>query len=143
MLIAFTAWMIWSRTSSSVAAKQERSKKQIEYSYLIYGMLVLIAIVGMYALSFRPFLRFLSRCLVINQNITVIPNGELCKEESSSTDSLNERKKRNTDESKTYCSCRHEPLNLLKKTCVEMEGDANYGVRGYTKLAGRRDISTV
>lgn len=144
MLVAFTTWMIWSRTSSSVAAKQERNKKQIEYSYLIYGMLVLIAIVGMYALSFRPFLRFMSRCLVMNQSITVIPNGELCKEEeASSTNTLKEHDTGKTCESKKYSSCKHESLTLSTSTFIHMEGDTNYGTRGYTKLAGRGDISMV
>ena len=108
MLVAFTAWMIWSRTSSSVAAKQERNKKQIEYRYLIYGMLVLIAIIGMYALSFRPILRFMSRCLVMNQSITVIPNGELCKEEASGTSTFDEPDTGKTYESKKHSSCKHE-----------------------------------
>ena len=143
MLVAFTAWMIWSRTSSSVAAKQERNKKQIEYSYLIYGMLVLIAIIGMYALSFRPFLRFITRCLVMNQSITVIPNGELCKEEASNTNTLDEPDTGKTYESKKHSSCKHESLNLLKGTFIQMDEDTNYRVRGYTKLLGRGDISTV
>jgi hypothetical protein len=144
MLVAFTAWIIWSRTSSSMEARQERDKKQIEYSYLVYGMLVLIAIVGMYALNFRPFMKFLSRCLVINQSITVIPNGELCKEKTSSTDTLDEHDRGKTNESTKHCSCKHD-LPVLKDTCVQVQmvEDMKYGVQGYTKLPGRKDVNMV
>ncbi|XP_028408789.1 E3 ubiquitin-protein ligase MARCH9-like [Dendronephthya gigantea] len=138
MLVAFTTWIIWSRTSSSLAAKRERNKKQVEYSYFVYGMLVLIAIIGMYALNGRPFLRFLGKCLVINQSIIVIPNGELCDEKASDTItiSMDELDKVKTVHSRTNCSSKHE-VPSLKETYVQvhMVDPMKYGVRGYAKLA--------
>ncbi len=142
--MAFTTWIIWSRTSSSTEAKQERDKKQVEYSYVVYGMLVLIAIIGIYALNFRPFVTFISKCLVINKTITVIPNGELCKEKTSSMDTLGELDRPRSDESKKHCPCKHD-LPLLKDTYVQvhMVEDMNYGLQRYTKLAGRENVNMV
>ena len=140
-LAAFTAWIIWSRTSSSTEAKQEREKKQIEYSYIVYGLLVLIAFVGMYALNIRPMARFLGKCLVINRTIAVIPNGELCKEKTASMNSLDKRE--NSDESKR-CPCRHD-LALSKDAYVQLQmvDGTKYEVQGYTKLEGGNDITMV
>ena len=141
MLVAFTVWIIWSRTSSSTEAKQERNKKQVEYSYVVYGMLVLIAIVGMYALNIRPFSRFLSRCLVMNQNIVLIPNGELCKDESSSTEILEELGKENSDQSRKHSSHKNQ-LSSLRDTYVQVQAveDTNFALLGYSKLAGPVDM---
>ena len=139
-LAAFTAWIIWSRTSTSTEAKEERGRKQIEYSYIVYGLLVLIAFVGMYALNIRPLARFLSRCLVINRTIVVIPNGELCKEKTASMEALNQLEKEKLDESKNRCPCKHD-LPLLKDSYVQMVDGTNYEVQGYTKFAGGNDIN--
>ena len=140
-LAAFTAWIIWSRTSSSTEAKEERARKQVEYSYIVYGLLVLIAFVGMYALNIRPMARFLGRCLVINRTVAVIPNGELCKEKTSSMEALDQLEKGKLDESKNRCSCEHD-LPLLKDSYVQMVDGTNYEVHGYTKFAGGNDINT-
>lgn len=136
MLMAFTTWIIWSRTSSSPAAKRERNKKQVEYSYFVYGMLVLIAIVAMYALNVRPFLRFLGKCLVINRSIIVIPNGKLDPGKASDAMTIDEFERVKAVQSKTNCSNKHE-IPSLKETCVQvhMVDPMKYGARGYTKFA--------
>jgi hypothetical protein len=143
-LAAFTSWIIWSRTSSSSEAREERGKKQIEYSYIVYGLLVLIAFVGMYALNVRPMGRFLSRCLVINRTTAVIPNGDLCKEETESMDTLNQLEKGKPLESKNRCPCKHD-LALLKDTYVQLQSvdGTKYEVHGYSKLAGGKDMNMV
>ena len=120
MLITFTAWIIWSRVSSSPQAMKERSKRQVEYTYLVYGMLVFIAIVGMYALNFRPFVGYISRCIVINQDIVVVPRGELCQSE----------KDFEPYHEKCNKTCKHS--SYPKSTFVQMDNDV--GWKRYAKL---------
>ena len=116
MLITFTTWIIWSTTSSSSEAKQERSKRQVEYTYLVYGMLLLISIVGIYAINFQPFIHYISRCIVMNQSIEVIPKGELCK----TKEDVSEAVKQNdcgTDDTK----CSKHDFGTMKDTCVQVQ----------------------
>lgn len=144
MFIAFTSWIVWSRVSSSAAAEQERGKKQVKYSYIIYGMLVLIAIVGMYAVNVRAFVNFISRCLVINKTIMVIPNGDLCEETTSSTESLDECDRDKSAQITKHSPCKHD-LPLLRDTCVQLQfvEDTTFSVQGYTKRAGQNEVNMV
>lgn len=118
MFVAFTTWILWSRISSSKAAKQERAKSEIKYSYIVYGVLVFVAMVGMYALNFRSFTSYFRKFIVINQEITVIPNGEICTEETAN-DSLRQQCELKLPRTKKYP--RKHDLQVLNKTRVQVQ----------------------
>lgn len=147
MLITFTAWIIWSRTSPSLEAKQERNKRQIEYTYLVYGLLSLIAVVGMYAMNFRPFVNYISKCIVINQNIAVIPK----LEDLSDTSAKEDEKEFDAKEENHATGLRKNPykhnLGSVKETCVQLQETetTKYDLNRYVMFGidFTRDISVV
>lgn len=64
-------WVIWSQTSTSSAAVFERTSAEIKYAYMLNGIFIFTAVVGITLDSCRQARRYFQRVLALNQEIVI------------------------------------------------------------------------
>ncbi len=71
MLVTSITWVIWSQTSTSSAAVFERTSSEIKYAYLLNGIFILTAVIGISLDSFRQAKKYFQRSLALNQELSI------------------------------------------------------------------------
>ena len=71
MLLTSLSWVIWSQTSSSSTAIFERTSAEIKYAYMLNGIFILTAIIGITLDSCRQAKKYFQCTLALNQEIII------------------------------------------------------------------------
>ena len=71
MLMTSVTWVIWSQTSRSSAAIFERTSAEIKYAYMLNGIFILTAVIGISLDSVRQAKKYFQRVLALNQEIFI------------------------------------------------------------------------
>ena len=71
MLITSITWIIWSQTSGSSAAVFERTSAEIKYAYLLNGIFILTAVIGIILDSCRQARKYFQRSLALNREVSI------------------------------------------------------------------------
>ena len=84
LFLTFTTWAVCSATNSQDLEDDKTHKFKL-VSYLVCDTFLLIPIVGICGLNFRLFVKYMSKCIITNQTIAVIPKGKHCEHSSGFT----------------------------------------------------------
>lgn len=71
MLLTSLTWVIWSQTSSSSAAIFERTSAEIKYAYMLNGIFILTAVIGITLDSCRQGKKYFKRVLALNKELVI------------------------------------------------------------------------
>lgn len=71
MLMTSVTWVIWSQTSRSSAAIFERTSAEIKYAYMLNGIFIITAVIGISLDSVRQAKKYFQRVLALNQEIFI------------------------------------------------------------------------
>ncbi len=111
MLLTSITWVIWSQTSSSSAAVFERTSAEIKYAYLLNGVFILTAVIGISLDSFRQAKKYFQRSLALNQELSI--------EEFNGDDEMKDSKEGMVFQPLFHCSERGSIVDSKK----EVKGD--------------------
>ena len=71
MLLTSISWIIWSQSSDSAAAIFERSSDDIKYAYILNGMFILTAVLGIVFDTYRQTKVYFKRVLALNRELRI------------------------------------------------------------------------
>ena len=71
MLVTSVTWIVWSQTSKSSAAVFERTSTEIKYAYMLNGIFIFTAVIGIILDSCRQGKKYFQRVLALNQEIFI------------------------------------------------------------------------